>query len=607
MRPLENEPVFLWPLKFNIESRRLHSRLKNSVGILFTGLFLIIVISVTWIALQKLEFQTKKDIKASIQTVLLTTQESMYIWTNHRKQNVQNIASSNKLVELTQQLLNQYYNGRERAFNQTLKETQELLGLMQKENSDYGFFIISPQMINIASSKDSDIGKSNIIFEKRKEYITRVFNVNGEVVFVPTVHSNDWSKLSTENVTTKLPEVFVASPIKDESNRIIAALAFRIDPTNHFNRIAKLGRIGETGETYAFDKNGLLITESRFDHHLRRLGLINPNDNGILSIRISDPGGNLLDNYVPTTAKHKWPLTVMARTAISAVTGFNVEGYRDYRGVDVFGTWLWDDELGFGLATEIDKSEAMRSFHETRAIIIVVLTTTVILAFILNLILVRLRIRSQRQLKRAHDKLEIRVHERTKELSEARDKLETANTKLEILATTDPLTGLANRRSLDKHLDEEWRRCSRDKRPLSVLMIDIDCFKDYNDQYGHQAGDNCLKQVAVLIKRTNVASRPGDMIARYGGEEFCIVLSGVSCKEASKIAERVGLKILNEKIEHKATRVEHLDVVSISLGVATEPDFKNSTSIKLLNRADQALYRAKSRGRNQVITFNKRM
>lgn len=540
-----------------------------------------------------------------MQTVLQTTQESMYMWINQRKQNISNVTSSKKMVQLTEQLLIEYHKGEKGAYRKKLDEVRSFLELLQHDNKDLGFFIISPEMINVAALEDECIGKLNLIYkhEQRKKLISRVFNVNGEVVFIPTIPSEAYSKRVSDREMDKTLAAFVAAPIMNESHHIIAALVFSINPSNQFTRIVLHGQLGETGETYAFDESALLITESRFYRILRQIGLIKPDGKGVLSVKITDPGGDLQDGYVADTNINERQLTLMAKSALSRQSGYNTNGYRNYRGVKVFGAWLWDDELRFGLATEIAEEEAMQTFHQTRTIIIVLLTLTVFFSILGLLLLLRSRIQYEKRLKDAHDILEVRVYERTKDLKEARDNLEFANRRLEILATTDGLTELSNRRSLNNHLDKEWRRCSRDKKNLAVIMIDIDYFKNYNDEYGHQAGDECLKRVSLIFRGANVASRPGDMIARYGGEEFCIVLSDMSSAEAAKTAEKIKQLINKEKIEHKATKVKRKKILTLSLGVSTETEFENHTPDMLVNQADQALYTAKALGRNQVVVY----
>ena len=165
------------------------------------------------------------------------------------------------------------------------------------------------------------------------------------------------------------------------------------------------------------------------------------------------------------------------------------------------------------------------------------------------------------------------------------------------VSRADPLTGLANRRSFDEVLETEWARAARTKQPLAVIMADIDRFKAHNDTYGHQAGDECIRQVAAVLNQT--VRRPADVVARYGGEEFGVVLPGVDPSGALAVAERMRLAVQALKLAHVANVTGH--AVTISLGVAVVvPDTRVSSAV-LVRAADEALYRAKAVGRNQVM------
>lgn len=164
------------------------------------------------------------------------------------------------------------------------------------------------------------------------------------------------------------------------------------------------------------------------------------------------------------------------------------------------------------------------------------------------------------------------------------------------LAINDGLTGIHNRRYFDEVLTTEWKRTKREKSPLSLIMLDIDFFKKYNDSYGHQAGDECLKQVADTISST--LRRPADLIARYGGEEFVIILPNVEEKRAVQLSEKIRTEILALEIEHKLSSISPF--VTASLGVASIVPCSNSSHENLLHSADKALYNAKLRGRNCV-------
>ena len=180
---------------------------------------------------------------------------------------------------------------------------------------------------------------------------------------------------------------------------------------------------------------------------------------------------------------------------------------------------------------------------------------------------------------------------------EALEKLEEANKKLQLLSSLDGLTGIANRRRFDDFLDREWRRSIREKTPLSLIFMDLDYFKKYNDGYGHLAGDDCLKKVAN--KASEMMSRPGDLAARYGGEEFVIVLGSTETKNAADLAEKVRSGIEEMKLPHEFRKGGSL--VTISLGVTGCCPDKTNSATELIKSADKALYKAKKEGRNKVV------
>ena len=176
--------------------------------------------------------------------------------------------------------------------------------------------------------------------------------------------------------------------------------------------------------------------------------------------------------------------------------------------------------------------------------------------------------------------------------------LEEKNQELERLSFMDGLTGISNRRYFDMVFKKEWRRAQRDRTPLSLVMMDIDCFKSYNDTYGHQNGDDCLKQVAHALDAALL--RGGDFIARYGGEEFVGVMAGIGIKGAVAVAERMRENVEQLAIVHDTSPVS--DRVTVSAGVACAvPDDDNDPG-ELVQQADALLYQAKARGRNRICS-----
>jgi diguanylate cyclase (GGDEF)-like protein len=170
--------------------------------------------------------------------------------------------------------------------------------------------------------------------------------------------------------------------------------------------------------------------------------------------------------------------------------------------------------------------------------------------------------------------------------------------KLRRLSTVDGLTGVANRRSFDEELTRVWRRAQRESSPVSLAMIDVDQFKSYNDHYGHLAGDDCLRQVAVLLQQT--VKRPFDLVARYGGEEFAVLLPDTDVPGAQKLAEEMRASVESLTIPHAASTVSAR--VTMSCGVATILPAAGSEPASLVAASDACLYQAKRAGRNRVVS-----
>lgn len=167
---------------------------------------------------------------------------------------------------------------------------------------------------------------------------------------------------------------------------------------------------------------------------------------------------------------------------------------------------------------------------------------------------------------------------------------------LESMASIDGLTDINNRRRFDEILETEWHRTMRESAALSLIMIDIDFFKKYNDLYGHASGDDCLRAVAQALKKS--IKRASDNVARYGGEEFAVILPGTDNESAAMIAERIRSSVESLKIPHGQNKGN--DYVTISLGVATVFPLQNTNPLMLIKAADRFLYQAKDEGKNCV-------
>jgi len=561
--------------------------MKKLPWFIFTFLFLLLVSCSAWFALERIKEESLKTIKNSLQAVTKTTRESLHIWIKNRQNNIVELAQDETLIQLTQKLLqanNDSAKNLEGSYfaNNALQELRSFMKRKMKTHQDIGFFIISVNKINIGSMRDNNIYDTNVIFKKRPKFFNRM--LKGETLFIPPINSDVPLQMKNGRFAENLPTIFIGSPIYDHNQDLIALLTLRIDPSSDFSRVAQLGRIGTSGETYAFDSKGLLVTQSRFEQQLQQIGLVALHDSSMLSIRIADPGGNMLKGYAPKVIREQLPLTEMAKSAVKGESGFNVDGYRDYRGVPVFGSWIWDSSLGFGLATEIDVEEALVSHYKTRNILILAVLSIVIVSLCGFLIWIKIEKQANDKLKKAFEKLEDIVEDRTKELK--------------ALSYQDGLTDIANRRKFEQSLDQEWHRAMRHQESLSLILIDIDYFKRYNDNYGHIQGDDCLKQVAQILSK--ISQRVTDIVARYGGEEFVVLLPCTSLEQAKVLAEKSRQQIVEQNIEHQFTKVDNINCVSISLGVSSiTPSLESSPSL-LVKQADLKLYLAKNNGRNKV-------
>ncbi len=199
----------------------------------------------------------------------------------------------------------------------------------------------------------------------------------------------------------------------------------------------------------------------------------------------------------------------------------------------------------------------------------------------------------QRSLQKQNAQLQQEIQQR----QQAEASLQDANQELQRLATIDALTQIANRRRFDECLNLAWRISVREQMPLSLLLCDVDCFKLYNDSKGHQAGDECLQQVAQAIKRA--VKRPADLVARYGGEEFAVILPNTNDEGALQVAEQIRFSVRTFAIAHPLSPAS--EYVTLSVGVSCTVPCHEASPEALIAAADQALYQAKESGRDRAV------
>lgn len=596
-------------------------RIREPLLIIF---FIAFVFAIAIKGLSVIEKESRMAAGQSLRAVLLSIEEAMFQWSTNRIDDARSLASRPDIIQLSKQLL-ELPRTRDALINNggIQEKIRKILSAELGVQGYLGFFIISPDFINLGSMRNTNIGIRNLIAEKRRGLLQKA--LDGESLIIPTLVSDVPLPTQGYKDLHSAPTMFVATPIRDFDGSIIAVFTIRLDPISDYSRLMRMGRIGKTGETYAFDKNGFMLTESRFEDQLREMGIIKIKEKSVLTVRITDPGVNLVKAGKSPLKLEERPPTLMASSAIKYGSGKNTDGYSDYRGVQVFGAWTWDTELDIGLATEMDENDALQSYYVARNVILGSLGFTSILSIIMTIYLSAGKAAAIRDLKNNQSFLESRVQERTdsllktnislheqigerirmeEQLKIAHTQLKESNTKLQIQATIDSLTQIPNRRAFDTHLQSEWNRCQRQSCLISLILFDIDFFKLYNDTYGHQAGDDCLQSLGSLLNSGNYMRRPSDLAARYGGEEFVIILSNDNIDYANQIAEQLRGDFEKIGIQHKTTTVSDTEVVTLSIGVASLVPSTNSSPEILIKMADEALYDAKKLGRNQVITYS---
>jgi len=386
----------------------------RGIGVGVIGLFLTLTIILAWTAMNHIDQRIRRDMGTTLGIVLKSTQDSLRIWVNNNKDGLNQLLIEPELLRLAENLLTLPRNKEALAKSSEQKSARDFFRTRLEVSKKEGFFIIAPDFISIGSRRDANIGSKNLIARQREDLLNKVFQ--GKTVFVPPIFSDISLNSELEAGNDSEPTMFFVGPLRNIHGEIIAAVSIRLDPFKNFTWLTQSGRIGETGETYAFSNLGYLYTESRFAQQLEKLGLLPQGQKGILKLRISDPGGNLLKGFQNDPTIKDRPLTLMAQNATEGQPGSNIVGYRDYRGVPVLGTWLWDDTLGIGLTSEIDLEEALDPYYSVRNIVILVLSVIVIFSLLLTALSAWVGEQANRTLKSARDDLEERVKDRTEEI-----------------------------------------------------------------------------------------------------------------------------------------------------------------------------------------------
>ena len=346
---------------------------KSSVGrtISRTGVFLqkqiwiwpilaVVLLSLIGFFVRRaIETTMREGLRSELQTLLNVDAAMLQTWINVQKSNAESLGNNVDVRQTIYPLLETAVGEAGPASDSIAAlraKLEKSLGPALTAHKYVGYFVADKKKRIVASGRPELIGQQDI--PEYDSFQTRALDgvTNVSAPFPSVVAMKD----DRGRVRTGVPTMFVAAPIRDDSFQVVGVLALRINPEDEFNRIMSLGRFGETGETYAFDRNGRMVSNSRFDDELILLGLLPDQEDtkSILQVLVRDPGGDITKGHRPTARRHELPHTYAAGEAIAGRNGVNVEGYRDYRGVPVVGAWKWLPDGDVGVVTEIDYAEA---------------------------------------------------------------------------------------------------------------------------------------------------------------------------------------------------------------------------------------------------------
>ncbi len=326
-------------------------------------IILLLLGASSWYVQRVIRLQTQAEIGDTLRSVLLATEQAAYFKYAEEQNILLAWAKTDVIVRATKDLILAQEFSRElleSPAQASVRAWYEPIGSIRHAQ---GYFIISPRGINLASSDMTHSGEISLL-SQHPDFLENIWR--GRTALSTPHHSHTVLPGLDGKDTIGLITMFVGAPIIGASGEVIAALVLRLDPHASLSPILRLGRRGESGENYAFIREGEIITESRFDEKFDRYGIRFFDEAGTAHLEVRDPGVNLTLGELADLPRHEQPFTRMARSAMAGESGQDLEGYRDYRGVPVIGSWLWSDRLGFGLAVEIDVSEAYVALNFTR-------------------------------------------------------------------------------------------------------------------------------------------------------------------------------------------------------------------------------------------------
>ena len=344
-------------------------------------LAIILVIAGSFVAEQIFETRLRAEKGDALTAILEQSEDALLDWHSKEKKAVLSWAQTYMVREVATGLL--AHPADAKTLEKTLEQEvlREMLTPLINTGDYQGFFIISTEKINLASYFGIHLGEISDIPDHILEHA-----IAGQAAIAPIQKANVPLPDMKGGQVLDQPTMFSVAPINNQSGEVIALLALRIDPVKNFTTMLQRGRLAETGETYAFNRAGLMISDSRFDRQLRDLGILGTNQRSVLNLSLRNPGVNLMAGVRPEKPLLLQPLTLMAKSAVQGRNGQNLEGYNDYRGVPVIGAWRWNESLDLGLATEIDVEEAYATLRLSRYLVIFGTSLGVLIIIMLNVV-----------------------------------------------------------------------------------------------------------------------------------------------------------------------------------------------------------------------------
>ncbi len=441
--------------------------------------FVIFACLLALFTLQQNKMKILSGVGERLENTLKTAENHLEIWWEHRRSFVKQLGWNPELVAITRSLLRNYTSQEKVTEIRPLKEVRLFFRENREIFSTADFFIIAPDNVVIAAGCDDFINLVPPLCIHHPDLVKRAFA--GEALFVSPGFPDKISRSPSQGASQPFElsgsdlndddhdkyawDMFFMAPIQGVDGKIMAVMAFRVDIEKDFSEIFQFLWMGDTEETFAFDLNGRLLSKSRYDSWFRKMGISDGGDafskcsvglkggmvhdrpSSFLNLEIRDPGGNMLTGFVPEKSRKEFPFTVMVQGALkfkkSMVAGggnhrgspvaINVHGYRDYRGVPVFGAWLWNASLGMGLATEMDVVEALSTYFMMKWTVFGMLGFSLFFSVGATLFVLIVGERTNKALVKARDNLEEKVSQRTLELSQNQDRLKSAEARIRLI------------------------------------------------------------------------------------------------------------------------------------------------------------------------------